>query len=67
MDIRPGRQEQASTSEYMADLAARLAALALEYSQRMGELNKTHTQRMAEAQAAETRAKELEAKFSPYD
>lgn len=36
------------------------------YSQRMGELNKTHAQRMAEAEAREAKAKEIEAKFSPF-
>jgi hypothetical protein len=36
------------------------------YSQRMGELNKTHAQRMSEAEARERQAQELEQKFSPY-
>lgn len=37
------------------------------YSQRMGELNKTHAQRMAEVQAAEAKARELEQKYAQYD
>jgi hypothetical protein len=36
------------------------------YSQRMGELNKTHAQRMAEAEARELKAKEIESKYSPF-
>lgn len=37
------------------------------YSQRMGELNKTHAQRMAEAEARAQKAAELEKKYSQYD
>jgi len=36
------------------------------YSQRMGELNKTHAQRMAEAEQRARAAGELEQRFSPY-
>lgn len=36
------------------------------YSQRMGELNKTHAQRMAEAEARERQAQEIESRFKPY-
>jgi hypothetical protein len=36
------------------------------YSQRMGDLNKTHAQRMAEAEARERTAKEIESKYSPF-
>lgn len=36
------------------------------YSQRMGELNKTHTQRMQEAEAREAKAREIEEKFGRY-
>ena len=36
------------------------------YSQRMGELNKTHAQRMAEAEARAQKAAELEKKYSPF-
>lgn len=36
------------------------------YSQKMGELNKTHAQRMQEAEAREAKAKELEQKYSPF-
>lgn len=36
------------------------------YSQRMGELNKTHAQRMAEAEAKAKAAADLEAKYSPF-
>lgn len=36
------------------------------YSQRMGDLNKTHAQRMAEADARDAHAKELEQKYSPF-
>jgi hypothetical protein len=36
------------------------------YSQRMGELNKTHAQRMAEAESAFKKAQETESRFKPY-
>lgn len=36
------------------------------YSQRMGDLNKTHAQRMAEAETRERQAQELEKRFKPY-
>lgn len=36
------------------------------YSQRMGELNKTHAQRMAEAEQIQAKARELEQKYSPF-
>lgn len=36
------------------------------YSQRMGDLNKTHAQRMAEAEARERQAHEVESRFKPY-
>lgn len=36
------------------------------YSQRMGELNKTHAQRMAEAEARERAAQDVEKRYSPY-
>jgi hypothetical protein len=42
------------------------AAQGYNYSQRMGELNKTHAQRMQEAEAREQAAKALEQKFSTY-
>lgn len=42
------------------------AAQGYNYSQRMGELNKTHSQRMQEAEAREQAAKALEQKLSPY-
>jgi hypothetical protein len=41
-------------------------SLGYNYSQRMGELNKTHAQRMQEAEAREAAAKALEQKFSVY-
>lgn len=36
------------------------------YSQRMGELNKTHTQKMAEAEQRAKAAQDIEQRFSPY-
>lgn len=36
------------------------------YSQRMGELNKTHAQRMAEAEARARAAAELEERYAPF-
>jgi hypothetical protein len=36
------------------------------YSQRMGELNKTHAQRMAEAEAKDRAAREIEQKYGRY-
>lgn len=36
------------------------------YSQRMGELNKTHAQRMADAEARERTAQQVESRFKPY-
>lgn len=54
--IAPDSQEKART--WMAQ--------GYNYSQRMGELNKTHAQRMAEAEARAKAAAELEERFSPY-
>lgn len=42
------------------------AAQGYNYSQRMGELNKTHAQRMQEAEARERQAQQLESRFKPY-
>jgi hypothetical protein len=36
------------------------------YSQRMGELNKTHAQRMAEAESRAKQAAEIESRYKPY-
>ncbi len=48
------------------DKARTWMAQGYNYSQRMGELNKTHAQRMAEAEARAKSAGELEQRFSPY-
>lgn len=54
--IAPDSQDKAKT--WMAQ--------GYNYSQRMGELNKTHQQRMDEAEKRTKAAAELESKFSPY-
>jgi hypothetical protein len=48
------------------DAVLKWANQGFNYSQRMGELNKTHSQRMAEAEQRTQKAAELEQKYSPY-
>lgn len=48
------------------DKARTWMAQGYNYSQRMGELNKTHAQKMAEAEQRAKAAADLEQRFSPY-
>lgn len=48
------------------DKAKTWMAQGYNYSQRMGELNKTHSERMAEAEAKAKAAADIEGRFSPY-